>query len=114
MDLVTPDDHESDSRQQADQFARRASNQGPVRSVSVSSVTSGLDPFVYAEMDEHEHSKELQGVQLEASSKGTFKGSKAMHYFRAGANWPVLLALLFLALATQMVGSAADIWVAIW
>lgn len=75
---------------------------------------SSLDRSVSDDDNENEQNSTLEGVQLEASSNGKIKGSNAVSYFKAGAQWPALLGLLFLFVATQILASAADIWVSIW
>lgn len=55
-----------------------------------------------------------RGVQMEASSKGKVKGSLTLNYFRAAANWPVFLMLLFSFIFVQLLASANDYWVSVW
>lgn len=54
------------------------------------------------------------GLQMEASSKGTIKGSLTYHYFKAGVHWSVFMVLVFFFLITQLLASAVDYWVSIW
>lgn len=55
-----------------------------------------------------------QGVQMEASSKGKVKGSIPMNYFKAGANWPLLVVLLLLFIFVQFIASTTDYFVSVW
>lgn len=115
-ELVAPPENDTDNCDELDEFVRRVSHQIAPRSISATSTFSGLDQTISEENDDDvdKHDEELQGAQLEASSKGMIKGSKTMHYFKAGAHWSVLVVLLLSVLATQMIASAADIWVSIW
>lgn len=54
------------------------------------------------------------GVQMEATSKGQVNGSLTLNYFRAAANWPVLLTLIFSFIFVQLLVSATDYWVSVW
>lgn len=76
---------------------------------SASSASSNSD----TEIDDKAIEKDL-GVQIEDSSKGKFKGSLALSYFRAGGNWLTLSTLLFSFILVQFLASAADYWVSIW
>lgn len=84
------------------------------RSQSQYSVKSDSAGIPYDLDDDNEQSEEVAGVQLEASSKGTAKGSNAINYFRAGAHWPALVLLVLSFLIAQVIVCAADIWIAIW
>lgn len=118
LNLVTPDENDTDKRSKAEQLERQASRsmsrQSSVGSLSTHSIDSSRDQSVSGADDTDEKSEKLEGVQLEASSKGKVKGSKAAKYFGAGAHWFTLTLLLFSVLATQILASAADIWVSIW
>lgn len=71
--------------------------------------TSSLDESVYSG-----DKNEPNGVQLEATSKGKVKGSVSMSYYKAGANWPLLILLLMSFVVVQLLASFVDIWVSIW
>lgn len=76
-------------------------------SVSVSSTDISADGSLW-------ENEQTNGVGMEASSKGKIKGSIAINYFRAGANWFSLFVLGFAFFITQLLACAADYWVAIW
>lgn len=67
---------------------------------------SGSQQFDNDEVDE--------GVQLEASSKGQFKGSVSRNYFTAGAHWSILSIIAFTFIFVQVLASGADFWVSEW
>lgn len=79
---------------------------------SISSLNSNADGSVFGEDAENE--EKLEGVQMEASSKGKVKGSIAANYFAAGAHWSILFVIGLLFLIVQFLASAADYWVSIW
>lgn len=64
--------------------------------------------------EDAENSEIDEGVQMEASSKGKVKGSVSMNYFKAGANWPILIIVAFSFLFVQLFASGADYWVSVW
>lgn len=68
--------------------------------------------------DESEENNEIsdtdEGVPMEASSKGTVKGSVSLNYFKAGAHWSILLILLLSFLLVQFLASAIDYFVSVW
>lgn len=107
LNLITPDGNEANEDKQLE---RQASN----RSMSTNSLNGDIDGSEHGDGDADEQSRKLEGVQLEASSKGKTKGSKLVKYFIAGARWSTLSLLLFSFVGTQILGSAADIWVSIW
>lgn len=55
-----------------------------------------------------------EGVPVEASSKGTVKGSLYMNYFQAGTNWFVIFILGFSFVLVQFLTSASDYWISVW
>lgn len=81
-------------------------------SVSVSSTDISADGSLW-EGNTFEN-EQTNGVGMEASSKGKIKGSIAINYFRAGANWFSLFVLGFAFFITQLLACVADYWVAIW
>lgn len=89
--------------------SRRSSETSSMRSQSADS--SGEQD---SENVNDNNGKKDEGVQLEASSKGKVKGSLSLHYFRAGANWPMLLGLACFFVFVQFLASAVDYWVSIW
>lgn len=95
------------SRQMSRQFSRKLST----RSVSSASLHSSVDEDSIYEEDDDEP---LEGVAMEASSKGKVKGIIAAHYFQAGAHWSVLFVLALSFLVVQLLASGADYWVSIW
>lgn len=68
--------------------------------------------------DESEGDNEISdtdnGVPMEASSKGTVKGSVSLNYFKAGAHWSILLILLLSFLLVQFLASTIDWFVSVW
>ncbi|XP_058822716.1 ATP-binding cassette sub-family C member 4-like [Topomyia yanbarensis] len=64
--------------------------------------------------DEEKSKSPNVNENMEMSSKGTVQGSVLMNYIRCGANPVILFGLLLLFLATQVVASGADLWVAFW
>lgn len=58
---------------------------------------------------------EIETVQnLEATSKGTVKGSLLKHYFMSGGHPVELFFIFLLFLLAQISASAADYWVSFW
>lgn len=62
----------------------------------------------------HETIEKDQGAQLEASSKGTVKGSISVNYFNAGAHWTMLLIMFSSFILAQLLASGTDYWVSTW
>lgn len=89
------------SRQQSETLSSRSAS-----SISLNSAKGSIKTNEIIEKD--------QGVQMEASSKGTVKGSILVNYFKAGAHWPILLILLLSFLVVQFLASATDYWVSVW
>lgn len=58
--------------------------------------------------------KRVEAMHSEANSKGTIKGSILLHYFRAGANWFIVLILFLSFIFVQFLASFTDYFVAIW
>lgn len=93
--------------------SRNMSRQSSIRSVSTNSINS-LDGSCLGNDDDEEQNENFDGVQMEASSKGTVKGSVALNYYKAGAHWSVVCVMLLSFLVVQLLASAADIWVSVW
>lgn len=55
-----------------------------------------------------------EGMELESSSKGKFKGSAWINYYISAAHWSVLAIIFTLFLIAQFMASAADVWVSVW
>lgn len=91
-------------------FGRRTSETSSIRSLS--SDSSGEQDS--KNVNDNNNEKKDEGLQLEASSKGKVKGSLSLHYFRAGANWSILLGLACLFVFVQFLASAVDYWVSVW
>lgn len=90
-------------------MSRQSSSRSSIGSLS--SLRSSSDGSVIH--DEKPLQKD-EGVQMEASSKGTVKGSIPGNYFSAGAHWSVLLIIGIGFIIVQVLASAADYWVSIW
>lgn len=95
-------------RENAKIFNRQQSETLSERSTASASIESS------DAMQQNEIKLQDQGVQMEASSKGTVKGSITLNYFKAGAHWTILLVLLFSFLFVQFIASAIDYWVSVW
>lgn len=94
--------------------SRQVSRKSSVRSASTMSLVSSLDGSIIEDNNEEEDDVPYAGVQMEASSKGTVKGSVTLNYFKAGAHWSMLVTLTIAFLITQFLASAADYWVSVW
>lgn len=79
------------------------------RQISIQSTTSCLD-----ELKDNDEEDQLSNIEFEATSKGTAGRAGAMSYFKAGANWPVLIVLFASFLFVQFLASFADFWVSVW
>lgn len=101
---------EKENEESPEKIGRQMSRQSSTRSAS----TSSLDSADGSNFDEDENEERLEGVAMEASSKGKVKGSIAANYFTAGAHWSILAIILLLFLVVQLLASAADYWVSIW
>lgn len=97
-----------DVKESAEAYSRQQSETISSRSSSSSSLNSAKESIKPTEKDRD------QGVQMEASSKGTVKGPILVNYFKAGAHWSILLTLLLSFLVVQFLASATDYWVSIW
>lgn len=95
-------------RDHTDLFQRQKSQTLSIRSTSTESLNS------FTEFEENEPEKNLDNVHEEKNSKGKVKGSLFINYFRAGANWFIILFLCTFFLFVQVLGSAADYWVSVW
>lgn len=93
-------------RDNADMFKRQKSQTLSIRSTSTESLNS------FTEFQEIESAE--NAMHAEGSSKGKVKGSLFVNYFRAGANWFILLFLCTFFLFVQVLGSSADYWAMIW
>ena len=83
-------------------FGRPLSCSSSRKSSIASSISSMYEESIY------------DGVEMEASSKGKIKGSIAMHYFRAGANWFWIFVVFSFFILAQLFASVADYWVSVW
>lgn len=79
------------------------------RQISIQSTTSCLD-----ELNDNNEGDQFSNIEIETMSKGTSGRGKAMSYFKAGANWPTLVALFVSFLVVQFLASFADFWVSVW
>lgn len=77
------------------------------RSMSVVSAISNAET---EKSDKHENND----VQLEESSKGKFKESVSLAYFKAGAHWFMIAILVIFFPITEIIASASDYWVSVW
>lgn len=93
-------------KENTDIFKRQKSKTLSIRSTSTESSNS------FTEFQEIESAE--NAMHTEGSSKGKVKGSLFANYFRAGANWFILIFLCTFFLFVQVLGSSADFWVAIW
>lgn len=86
------------------------------RRQSVSSASSNMtsESEMRLQLKSSEKIEVDKGVQMEESSKGTFKGSTSMNYYLAGANWLALILLAILFVFVQVLASGADYWVSVW
>lgn len=99
---------EAENDENPEKFKRQVSSRDSIRSSSASLSSIGVG----SEFDEDE--EELDGVEMEASSKGKVKGSVAAAYFKAGTHWSLLFVLALSFLIVQLLASAADYWVSVW
>lgn len=96
-------------------MSRQVSRKSSTRSLSSMSLNnSSIDGSLFDENTENDEEDQDNGVQMEASSKGKFKGSVATNYFTSGAHWSILVLLLISFVIVQLLASAADIWVSVW
>lgn len=105
---------EPENEENPEKMSRQMSRKSSTRSASgsVASLNSSADGSVFDEDPENE--ERLEGVQMEASSKGKVKGSIAANYFAAGAHWSILFLIGISFLIVQFLASAADYWVSVW
>lgn len=99
---------ETEAVEQIGSFDRRVSESSSIQSLSSNSSAEQNSKNV------NDNGQKDEGVQLEASSKGKVEGSISLHYFQAGANWPILLGMAFLFIFVQFIASAVDYWVSVW
>lgn len=68
------------------------------------------------ELDDNDRKKSVDApiAELEKTSKGTVKGSPLANYMKAGAHSVFVFLLFLIFVATQVIASMADYWVAFW
>lgn len=104
IDFITSDGDGDDGNKEA------AGNEPRKSSLSSANPRrSSIDDSISSEDDQNAFCS-----QLEESAKGKVNGSILLNYFEVRKNWPLLCLLLFSFVATQIVASGADIWIAIW
>lgn len=105
---------ETDTDPQKDlTFSHEMSENMPRKSsVRSTSSSSSVHESISSEKDKD---KQRQFVsQLEEISFKSDSGSMMMNYLKSGAHWSVLPILFSVFLLTQILASAADIWISIW
>lgn len=108
MNLVARAD--DDGLKPGSQTSGNSSRKSSLQSLSGYSISSEIDGSISNEKGEDAQYHIVSQLEESSSVNGSIMG----HYMKVGAHWSMLLLLFFLFLATQMLGSAADIWISIW
>lgn len=112
--LLNAEDDLEEGQPEEGKFKRQTSvTSTRSRSRSQSSVSSE-DDSTEAEETKKGGEKEPAMVAMEATSKGTVKGSIFINYLKSGGNWAILFIMLCLFITTQFMASAFDYFIAFW
>lgn len=107
-------DTEFEKAEEKDNMKRRKISRTSTISISNTSLNSEYEG-IRRDSEFIPGALEIETVQnLEASSRGTVKGSLLKHYFMSGGHPIELFVIFILFVMAQIMASAADYWVSFW